>query len=141
MLLIMLLLLPVMSHAEEVISWHQKPCQFVEAEGKNRHYQTQRAEDCRRINQRSGEQRLQHSKVMHLKAGDYVFRIYNDNVPYELGFWLRGAGLDRLLLPSVSGGGIKMGTYRDYPIHLKAGHYRYSCPLNPTPDYTLEVTP
>jgi len=73
------------------------------------------------------------------RAGDYIFRVSNRDVPYELGFWLRGQGLGRLTLPSVSGGGIQTGQSKDYRIHLKAGQYYYSCPLNPTPNYTLIV--
>jgi hypothetical protein len=61
-------------------------------------------------------------------------------VPYELGFWLRGASLiDRARLPSVSGGGLTTGRTQDYAVDLKPGRYVYSCPLNPTPDYALIV--
>ena len=78
---------------------------------------------------------------MRLKAGRYVFRVANKSVPYDLGFWLRGDGLiNRARLPSVSGGGLRTGTTRDYEIDLKPGEYVYSCPLNPTPDYKLVVT-
>ena len=63
----------------------------------------------------------------------------NKNVPYELGFYLRGTGLGRLYLPKASGGGLVMGKTQDYSITLKEGSYVYSCPLNPTPDYRLEV--
>jgi hypothetical protein len=42
-------------------------------------------------------------------------------------------------LPSVSGGGLKMGKTQDYAIDLKPGEYLYSCPLNPTPNYPLIV--
>ena len=69
-----------------------------------------------------------------------VFRVTNKNVPYPLGFWLRGDGLiSRVRLPSVSGGGLILGTTQDYAIELKEGDYVYSCPLNPTPDYKLIV--
>jgi len=65
--------------------------------------------------------------------------VQNRDVPYELGFWLRGAGLSRLTLPSISGGGLHTGISKDYKMTLQAGEYRYSCPLNPTPDFTLIV--
>ena len=69
-----------------------------------------------------------------------MFRVSNRNVPYELGFWLRGESLvDRARLPSVSGGGLATGRTQDYAIELKPGNYVYSCPLNPTPDYKLVV--
>jgi len=77
--------------------------------------------------------------VLRLKAGEYNFHVVNKDVPYVLGFWLRGAGLGRLTLPSTSGGGIQTGGYKDYRIKLTKGAYVYSCPLNPTPDYTLIV--
>jgi hypothetical protein len=67
--------------------------------------------------------------------------VTNKNVPYELGFYLRGSGLGRLTLPKVSGGGLTTGKTIDYAIDLKEGSYVYSCPLNPTPDYPIVVTP
>ncbi len=53
---------------------------------------------------------------------------------------MRGKGLGRLTLPSVSGGGLTPGATNDYVIELKEGDYVYSCPLNPTPEYRLVVT-
>jgi len=80
------------------------------------------------------------ARPLELKPGDYVFRVTNKNVPYELGFWLRGASAaGRLTLPSVSGGGLVPGKTQDYKIALKPGEYVYSCPLNTTPDYKLIV--
>jgi len=93
------------------------------------------------FNDRSSENRLNRAEVMELKPGEYQFRVHNRDVPYLLGFWLRGEGLGRLTLPSVSGGGIETGSHRDYRITLDEGEYRYSCPLNPTPDYRLVVKP
>ena len=74
-----------------------------------------------------------------LKPGRYVFRVTNEDVPYELGFWLRGEGLGRFLKDSVSGGGLTTGKTLDYEIELTEGDYLYSCPLNPTPDYRIVV--
>ena len=45
----------------------------------------------------------------------------------------------RVTLPSVSGGGLTPGTTKDYVVELKEGEYLCSCPLNPTPDYRLDV--
>ncbi|MEO5698932.1 MAG: hypothetical protein ABIS17_14685 [Casimicrobiaceae bacterium] len=125
-----------------VVKLTQVPCQFLESEGgTNRAYQSQSIKDCEAINAQSGAERVAAAKVLKLKAGDYVFRVKNENVPYELGFWLRGAGVaSRLRLPSVSGGGLTEGKTQDYAITLKAGEYLYSCPLNTTPDYKLVVT-
>lgn len=125
----------------KVIDLTQVPCQFLESEGqKDRGFKSSRATDCEAINARTGEQRLAEAKPLQLAPGKYVFRVANKNVPYELGFWLRGASLiDRARLPSVSGGGLTTGRTQDYEIELKPGNYVYSCPLNPTPDYKLVV--
>lgn len=45
----------------------------------------------------------------------------------------------RTRLPRVFGGGLIAGKTYDYAIELIPGEYRYSCPLNPTPDYRLVV--
>jgi len=125
---------------EEVIELTQTSCQFIETEhGVDHHYRSQSSHDCMAVNAKTSAQRLAQAKVLRLKAGDYVFRVKNRDVPYVLGFWLRGLGLSRFTLPGVSGGGITKGQVRDYAISLEAGEYRYSCPLNPTPDYILIV--
>lgn len=128
--------------APTVIELTQTGCQFLESEnGINHGYKTTRKEDCEAINSSSGEQRLADSKTMSLKPGPYIFRVTNKDVPYMLGFYLRGAGvLNYATLPRVSGGGLTTGKTQDYVIELKPGSYVYSCPLNPTPDYKLEVS-
>lgn len=134
------------SHADaaddvKVIELTQVACQFVEPEnGVDRDFTTQKKADCEAINAKTGEERLQQAKVLELEPGTYVFRVTNADVPYELGFWLRGDGLlNRTTLPSVSGGGLAEGVTKDYEIDLEPGEYVYSCPLNPTPDYRLVV--
>jgi len=124
-----------------VIEFNQLPCQFLESEGGVDHgYQSRSAADCVAINERSGEERLAQAEPMVLAPGEYIFRVSNRDVPYELGFWLRGDGLiARATLPSVSGGGLTTGATQDYRITLAPGEYVYSCPLNPTPDYPLVV--
>jgi hypothetical protein len=124
-----------------VITLTQTPCQFVEAEhGTDHGYKSTKKADCEAINAKSGRERLAKSKVMNLKAGEYIFRVTNKNVPYSLGFWIRGASLvDRALLPSTSGGGLTTGKTKDYKITLKPGKYVYSCPLNPTVDHKVVV--
>jgi hypothetical protein len=125
-----------------VIELTQVGCQFVESEnGVNHGFKTTQASDCEAINKRTGEKRLKNAKVLRLKPGKYLFKVTNENVPYPLGFWVRGDGvLNRARLPSVSGGGLTMGKSRNYEIDLKPGEYVYSCPLNPTPDYKLVVS-
>ena len=123
-----------------VVTLTQTGCQFVESEnGVDHKYKTAKAADCKAINAKTGKDRLAKAKTMKLKPGTYIFRVTNKNVPYGLGFWLRGSGLGRVTLPSVSGGGLDKGVTLDYKITLKPGNYLYSCPLNPTPDYSLIV--
>ena len=80
-----------------------------------------------------------------MKPGEYVFRVTNKNVPYDLGFWLRDKDYDwrnplhKLSKTSVSGGGLATGKSKDYTVNLKPGEYVFSCPLNPTPDYRVVV--
>ena len=127
--------------APRVIELTQLPCQFLESEdGKDRGYQSRSIKDCEAINAKTAKQRVGQAKPLELKPGKYVFRVTNRNVPYELGFWLRGASVaGRVTLPSVSGGGLMPGKTQDYAIELKPGEYVYSCPLNTTPDYKLVV--
>jgi len=135
-----LVLMPISAQAVETIHLTQTHCQFIEAEAEEHHFSAGSPDQCKAINAKTSEQRLKAAKVLHLKAGDYIFRVKNRDVPYELGFWLRGAGLSRWSLPGVSGGGIATAITHDYAISLEPGEYRYSCPLNPTPDYVLIVT-
>jgi hypothetical protein len=123
-----------------VIELTQVPCQFVESEnGVDHGFESMAKADCEAINGETGAERLAASKTIELEPGKYVFRVTNKNVPYELGFYLRGAGFKRLTLPKVSGGGLHVGATKDYVIELVEGEYLYSCPLNPTPDYRLVV--
>lgn len=125
----------------KVIELTQVPCQFLESEGgRDRGFKSAKSADCEAINARTGKQRLAEAKTLELPPGRYVFRVANRDVPYELGFWVRGESLiDRARLPSVSGGGLTTGKTQDYAIELKPGNYVFSCPLNPTPDYRLVV--
>ena len=122
-----------------VITLTQTGCQFVEVEDGDHLFDPTSAADCEAINAKTAAQRLAAAKTLELKPGTYIFRVTNKNVPYELGFYLRGAGLSRFTLPNVSGGGLHMGISKDYAIELREGEYVYSCPLNPTPDYRLVV--
>ncbi len=124
----------------QVIELTQTACQFVESEnGVDHGFATSTKADCEAINDESGDRRLAESEALELKPGKYIFRVTNQDVPYELGFWLRAEGLGRLLKDSVSGGGLTAGTTLDYEIELTEGEYLYSCPLNPTPDYRIVV--
>jgi hypothetical protein len=132
---------PAFAEQATVTELTQTACQFVESEnGVDHGFRTAGKTDCEAVNAETGAERLAQAKVITLKPGKHVFRITNRNVPYELGFWLRGDGLvNRVTLPSVSGGGLIQGATKDYEIVLEPGEYLYSCPLNPTPDYKLVV--
>lgn len=127
--------------APTVVPLTQVPCQFLESEGGvDRGYRSKSIADCEAINAKTAAGRVAAAKPLELPAGEYIFRVANQSVPYELGFWLRGDGaLGRVRLPSVSGGGLTPGKTQDYAITLKPGEYVYSCPLNNTPDYRLIV--
>ena len=131
---------PAAAEEAAVINFTQVACQFVESEnGVDRGFTTTKQADCDAINAKTAAGRLAEAKVLELKPGKYIFRVTNQDVPYQLGFWLRGAGFGRLTLPSVSGGELTLGATKDYAIDLEPGEYLYSCPLNPTPDYRIVV--
>lgn len=131
--------------AAQTIELEQVACQFLDIEV-DQGFKSASKADCDKINAKTTPQRLLKAKVMELKAGDYVFRVSNKNVPYELGFWLREKDYDwrnplhKLTKTSVSGGGLTTGKSHDYKVTLKPGEYLYSCPLNTTPDYRLVVS-
>ncbi len=130
------------ANAEEpqVIELTQTACQFVEVETGDHGYTSTSKADCEAINAKSGDERVAKSQTLDLKPGKYIFRVTNKNVPYGLGFYLRGDGLvNRTTLPSVSGGGLELGVTKDYEVTLKDGEYVFSCPLNSTPDYKIKV--
>ncbi|PHS78234.1 MAG: hypothetical protein COB59_08125 [Rhodospirillaceae bacterium] len=130
--------------AAEIIELTQTPCQFLEVE-KDLGFKSTKKADCEQINAQTATERLKQARVITVKPGDYIFRVRNKNVPYELGFWLRDVDYDwrnplhKLTKTSVSGGGLTLGKSKDYAVTLKPGKYLYSCPLNTTPDYTLIV--
>ena len=127
------------SNEERIIYITQVPCQFLELESKNFNFQSREESDCAKINSTTLKDRNKVFQTLKLKAGKYNFRVTNNGIPYEVGFWLRGAGFSRLILPATSGGGLFSGVTKDYPIKLKPGNYKISCPLNSTPDYELIV--
>lgn len=123
----------------QVITITQTACQFLEVEGQNLNFKSKEESDCAKINSATLNTRKKNFKTLKLKSGEYNFKVTNKNVPYEIGFFLRGVGLGRLTLPSTSGGELYTGVTKDYRINLKPGTYKMSCPLNSTPDYDLIV--
>lgn len=122
-----------------VVDLTQVGCQFLETEAKDHHYKPKSPEECKKINSDTLASRKSEFKSLALKPGKYIFRVTNSNVPYELGFWLRGEGIKKISLPKVSGGGLALGSSQDYEVDLTPGKYVISCPLNPTPDYPIVV--
>jgi hypothetical protein len=122
-----------------VITLTQTGCQFVAVETQDHGFATTTAADCEAIHDRTTAARLAAAKTLTLKPGTYVFRVTHENVPCELGFYLRESGFGRLTLPKVSGGGLLTGISKDYVIDLTEGEYMYSCPPHPTPNYRLVV--
>lgn len=76
---------------------------------------------------------------LELAPGDYIFEVTNNSVDKDLGFYLQDAtdaGVENSGLQELIGNG---ETSRTGVVHLTPGTYQYSCPLNPTPHYTLVV--
>ena len=142
---VVILAAPLRAAEPIVVELSQTPCQFVEIEGGDLGFESARKADCERINAETGADRLAAAKVLRLKPGDYIFRVTNKTVPYALGFWLREDGYEnanvvkRLTMTSVSGGGLELGTTKDYEVELEPGEYIFSCPLNSTPNYRIVV--
>ena len=89
--------------------------------------------------QLSQEEGVYTTTHLELAPGDYIFEVTNDGVDKDLGFYLQDAtdaGVANSGLNELVGNG---ETSRTGVVHLEAGTYRYSCPLNPTPHYTLTV--
>ncbi|MBC8043890.1 MAG: hypothetical protein IAF08_10660 [Rhizobacter sp.] len=83
------------------------------------------------------------TKELTLKPGKYQFKITNKSVDHEVGFYLteqKADGSDGQMVKGSNAGHPKKGeSVMSGVVDLKAGKYNYSCPLNPTPHYTLTV--
>jgi len=79
------------------------------------------------------------TKLLNLTPGDYIFEVTNTNVDKDLGFYLQDATEAQVTnsgLEALVGQG---ETSRTGVVTLTEGTYEYSCPLNPTPHYTVNV--
>ena len=79
------------------------------------------------------------NQLLNLTPGDYIFEVTNDGVDKDLGFYLqdnKGAQVANSGLAELIGNG---KTSRTGVVSLAEGSFRYSCPLNPTPRYTINV--
>ena len=85
-------------------------------------------------------------KGLQLKPGKYQFKVTNVDVNKELGFVIQKASdknmdvMKTAVENSFTTALIKKGdTQLTGVVELKEGEYFYSCPLNPTPHYTISV--
>jgi hypothetical protein len=85
-------------------------------------------------------------KEIKLKSGSYQFEVTNKGVDHEVAFFLQkesdrsnaefSTSLNNSGLPKL----LKNGeTAKTGVVELTAGKYVYSCPLNPTPHYSIVV--
>ncbi len=86
------------------------------------------------------------TKTLKLKPGKYQFEVTNKNVDHEVAFFLQAEAekgkkemsstVPNSLLPKT----LKQGeSALSGIVELKKGNYVYSCPLNPTPHYSIIV--
>ncbi|TXF87759.1 hypothetical protein FUA23_17670 [Neolewinella aurantiaca] len=76
---------------------------------------------------------------LNLVPGDYIFEVTNTEVDKDLGFYLQdkdGAQVENSGLANLIGKG---QTSRTGVVTLTEGSFQYSCPLNPTPHYAVNV--
>ncbi len=78
---------------------------------------------------------------LNLAAGTYIFAVTNENVEKELGFYLTPTSDAKAQVPNSGLESLvgKGQTARTGTVTLTPGTYQYSCPLNPTPHYTITV--
>lgn len=86
------------------------------------------------------------TKTLNLKPGKYQFRVVNKDVDKDLGFVIQKAAdkqgdvMKTAVDNSFTTALVKKGEFQyTGVVELKKGEYVYSCPLNPTPHYTLSV--
>ncbi|MEL7145723.1 MAG: cupredoxin domain-containing protein [Bacteroidota bacterium] len=79
-----------------------------------------------------------------LKPGSYIFEVKNKNVDKALGLVVAPVGEDGKAGVHIKEGYLsktveKGESARSQVVTLEPGTYKYFCPLNPTPEYTIEV--
>ena len=80
--------------------------------------------------------------ALNLAPGKYIFEVTNRNVEKKLGFYLTPSNDAKAQVPNSGLSHLidEGETARTGVVELEAGSYQYSCPLNPTPHYTLQVS-
>lgn len=76
---------------------------------------------------------------IELAPGFYVFKVTNETVAKDLGFYLQAADGEQVENSGLKELVGKGETNTTGLVWLDAGTYQYSCPLNPTPHYTVTV--
>ena len=86
------------------------------------------------------------TKHLDLTAGQYTFEVTNEGVDHEVGFFIQkaadkdGAPGETAVENSFTERTIPQGESASTGVvTLTPGEYVYSCPLNPTPHYTITV--
>lgn len=80
------------------------------------------------------------TKGLRLKPGNYVFKIVNRGIGHEVGFYLQEKDRNGRAVKGSDAGHVQDGeTRKTKVVRLNRGTYVYSCPLNPTPHYTITV--
>ena len=77
--------------------------------------------------------------ALTLTPGQYVFEVTNNEVDKGLGFYLQATDDSQVENSGLKALAKKGETQRSGVVTLTSGTYRYSCPLNPTPHYTVTV--
>lgn len=83
-------------------------------------------------------------KEITLKSGDYIFEVKNKSVEKPVGFVIAPATEDGKAGEHIKAGYLaktvdKGETSQSKVVTLKPGTYKYFCPMNPTPEYTITV--
>lgn len=82
---------------------------------------------------------------LKLKPGKYIFEVTNKKVDREVGLVVantteEGTTGDHIKEGYLSNAIKKGETARSQVVELGEGTYKYFCPLNPTPEYTIKVS-
>lgn len=81
---------------------------------------------------------------LELKPGKYIFEVTNLEVDHAVGLAIApevGGKAGKHIKSGYLKKTIKKGeTAASGVVELKAGTYKYFCPLNPTPEYTITVS-
>ncbi len=131
-------LTPAPDGQAQMLVLHARPCMLLEGEPPDPvPLRAGSTADCQRLNRAMGPLRQDKLRRLRVKAGTYVIRLLNVDVPWPIDFAIEGAHDPSL--PKHAGGQIGPGAGADFRLELKPGIYVYRSPLNATLDYRLLV--